>query len=152
YAFEPNLRNYEVLTSNIRQNGLQNVISPYREAVSSVANQQVRFPVSAGPYNRILDDSSNFDDYELVNTTSLDAIISAHSLHSVDLLKADCAGAEYDILFHTADSSFSRIKNIKIEFHRWPVDDLREHLEKYKFKCTHIDRENAVMWLKRESQ
>lgn len=150
YSFEPNQRNYDALVRNVEANGLKNVIVPFKRAVSPVAHQTVKFALASGPYNQILEDEKSSNDYELVDTTSIEAILSDHALGSVDLLKADCEGAEYDILMRASASLLSRIRAIRIEFHRWPMEELILHLKRQGFACVHLDRENAVAWFERE--
>jgi FkbM family methyltransferase len=49
--------------------------------------------------------------------TSLDDIIESFNINSIDLLKIDCEGAEYDILYDSNYFSSNIVKNMVGEFH-----------------------------------
>lgn len=148
YSYEPNQKNYDVLVHNIKINGLEGTIKPHKLIVSAVAGQRMKFPLSSGPYNRIIPNEDTTNSYELVPTTTIDSIVSDNTLGRVGLLKADCEGEEYNLLFNTNQDTFSKIKNIRLEFHRWPLGDLIAHLRTHGFVVNYIHREKAVMWLR----
>jgi hypothetical protein len=58
---------------------------------------------------------------------TLAELLDTHQLDSVDLLKVDCEGAEYDILPNTPDEVFDRVENIAFEYHE--VDGYEARLE-----------------------
>ena len=45
---------------------------------------------------------------------------SRNALERVDLLKMDCEGAEYEILYGTPDRYLERIREIRMEYHQLP--------------------------------
>ena len=44
-------------------------------------------------------------------------LFDTHGLDSVDLLKVDCEGGEYDIFPSTPDAVLDRVENIAFEYH-----------------------------------
>lgn len=52
-----------------------------------------------------------------VDAYSLSSFLEWAAMDSVDYLKLDCEGAEYDILLNTNDSFFSCVKQIGMEWH-----------------------------------
>jgi hypothetical protein len=56
-----------------------------------------------------------------VPSTSLDAIFAEREIEQCDLLKMDCEGAEYEILFAASDDTLRRIRRIVLEYHDWVV-------------------------------
>jgi FkbM family methyltransferase len=128
HAYEPNTQTYACLMRNITDNHLEQTIHPHQSAVSSSAGDTVKFPVQPSVYNAIIT-GDTATEFELVKTTSLPAILDEHHLDRVDLLKLDCEGAEYDIVFCAPDEVWARIDRIRMEYHNGRVDELRSHLE-----------------------
>jgi FkbM family methyltransferase len=59
-----------------------------------------------------------------VKTTTLEEVFRENTIDRCDLLKLDCEGAEYDILYKAPDDLWSRIHRTVIEYH--PVEPARE--------------------------
>jgi FkbM family methyltransferase len=53
YAFEPSAEAFSVLTHNISANRFEQIIKPFRLAVSDRDGDVVRFPTASSPHNRI---------------------------------------------------------------------------------------------------
>jgi FkbM family methyltransferase len=149
YAVEPNQRAYEILLRNIAANAYQDVIIPFKLAMSSTSGQQVKFPVAPSPYNQILP-GDVMKDYELVKTTNLEDFLNASEIARADLLKLDCEGHEYEIFFKTPDVVFSMIGRIVMEFHPGPVQDLITFLKRHRHNLTHFDPDSAILKFVRE--
>src|SRR5205807_9416279 len=130
YAFEPSPQAYHCMLENIRGNNLQKVIVPYNYAVTSKSNEVVTIPKAASPQNRIAYENANIDrdEYELVNTISLNDIVSKESISCVHLLKMDCEGSEYDIIAGTSKSTFSKISRIIVEYHHGKAGEMVEKI------------------------
>jgi FkbM family methyltransferase len=148
-AYEPNTIAFQCLQKNITANQLQNRVTAFQLAVSSTAGQSVKFPVSASVYNSILFDDSK-EDFEFVQTTSLPNI--CRPLSSIDVLKLDCEGAEYDILFSSGKSEFEKIHEIKLEYHKGQLTELQGHMKSFGFEVTLLKPDSSTygnIWLKR---
>ena len=154
HAFEPNREAYNVMLENIRRNNLQTIIIPHNYAVTSRSSEVVSIPKAASPQNRISykNVGRDQDEYELVNTISLDDIVSRENMSRVDLLKMDCEGSEYEILEGMSESTFSKINRIIVEYHDGKVGELTEKLKQHGFKLEKQSQESVTMgmlWFRR---
>ena len=147
YAFEPNLEAYTTLCKNIRDNSLSDIIVPFQLAVSNTDNDWVYIPKHSSPLNRtnVSVKEKDLDQFDKVKTISWSSIVAQNNLDQIELLKMDCEGAEYDILFSIADSEYQRIKSIRLEHHNsGRKAELIAFLRKRSF--TKIFDRNIIMW------
>ena len=68
---------------------------------------------------------------------------------TIDLLKLDCEGGEWDILESSA--SIEKVKNLAMEFHLWArpqstVDDMTDLIKRRGFKIERIEQRNLQDW------
>jgi len=125
YAFEPHFPTYELLVENVRLNDLKNV-KPFNLAVSNSSEKTLELyfsPLCSGG-NTTCSEKEVMDRHfgtnvggSTVKCISLDDIILENHIASVELLKIDCEGAEFDILYHSKALKDGVIKNIAGEFH-----------------------------------
>ena len=139
HAYEPNATSFECLRRNVVANRLEHVIFAHRLAVAGEEGRTVRFPRKPSVHNAILAEGVA-DEHELVTTTTLAAIV--RPLEPVDLLKLDCEGGEYDILFGADASVFSRIRAIKLEYHKGRKEELAATLGRHGFARTRLETWN----------
>jgi len=152
YAFEPSSASYKVLLKNIRVNGIDSIIRAKRVAVVGQARAPVKFPRRSDVMNTILPESSDSDDYDLVPAITFSEIVS--SLDSVDLVKSDCEGGEYDIFLHCNESDMQKVGEIRMEYHRGPRDELITRLTGIGYAMRQFMDEGqggGYLWLKRNS-
>ena len=130
HAYEPNPRILPVLQQNVTKIGA--FIFP--EAVGT-----------ANGYVKMIDDSfSGNARTERAETSSraipqvcLERVIQRLG-GTVDLLKLDCEGAEWQIL--SDDHSLAKIKQMRLEYHLWggrSFDELAEVVARHKFEIIH---------------
>ena len=70
--------------------------------------------------------------FRLVPSTTLERIFLDNHVENCQLLKLDCEGAEYEILFDTSREILNRIQNISMEYHQVPeytISDLTKYLK-----------------------
>ena len=84
-----------------------------------------------------------------VPTRSLPDILAAHRLTHCDLLKLDCEGAEYDILYRCPDECWPRLHRMALEVHPGPGPDenlpaLQHFLEQKGFRTRAFA--NDILW------
>lgn len=115
YCYEPEPRNFALLQQNIAINGLESRISAFQCAVASSKGPR-DLAVGASLLNsfHIFPDGAGC---QTVNCTTLKEIIERHHLETIDLLKMNCEGAEYEILESCSCGDFDRIANIRLEYH-----------------------------------
>jgi FkbM family methyltransferase len=121
YAFEPNISNYQCLIYNVRVNSLNDRIHPYNMAVSK-ENKFIEFNEGDAStrgfltHNKFHKTTFEGTTYQ-VETVSLNDFIKKEKIQTIDILKIDCEGAEYDIIYNLDNTIFSIIKLIFIEIH-----------------------------------
>ena len=118
YAYEPFRESFELMQENILLNEVANVVS-YPYGVGREVGPLRLNTASGNPpwYNTVMNDNSVGKDDTIVQGTTLDAIFEASHIEECNLLKIDCEGGEYDILFHANPFTLQKIKSICLEYH-----------------------------------
>lgn len=148
YAYEPNLKTYELLTHNIAQNNLEAVIIPTRLAVTDTDGGTVKFPIQSSVGNKILAEGA-VEDFETVSTTTLEHILHTHDIDTLDLLKVDCEGSEYQIVESAQTPVLKKLNKIVMEYHEGPVQEMITLLLKQGFKLTREEHDldpSGTLW------
>lgn len=124
YSFEPYQKAFDLLLKNIELNNLSNV-KAFNLAVTNKSNKSLLLSI----FNDMTGASSTYADEDKFKKTyaktsnqqvdciSFDDIIINNYIQEIELLKIDCEGAEFDIIY---DSEFIKkgiVKNIVGEFH-----------------------------------
>ena len=115
FAYEPFPPNFTALQRNLTRNRLNDV---YLSNLAVAGNQQTRelfIPknkMDSGRYS--LHPGRGFETID-VESVTLDEVLSANRLDHVDLLKIDCQGAEYEILYEANPQTLARISSIVVE-------------------------------------
>jgi FkbM family methyltransferase len=118
YCYEALPENYNLLKYNVALNKLKNIFC-FNLAVCN-SEGQVNFFVSEsnrGGHSLYSNDSCK---QIKVKTTTLEKIFKSNNIETIDLLKMDCEGAEYDILLNTPLKYLKKIKSIVMEQHMTP--------------------------------
>lgn len=139
-AFEPGADAYDLLVLNARDNGLDQVIRPHRLAVVGEAGEPIRFATASSVYHSIETAGENA---EWVDTTDLRRIVAESG--PVDLLKLDCEGAEYAILFSGGPSEFEAIRAIRLEYHRGRRDQIDAHLARFGLRLEQAKTDSPIL-------
>jgi len=152
FCFEPNNENFNMLKNNIKINNLKK-IKIFQMAVS-FKNGETELSINKN-------DSSGhsikkeFEKKENVKTITLKKILDDNQIEHCDLLKLDCEGAEYEILFSTSKNELKKIKQICLEYHKLADEPklykkLIDFLEENGFKIEIEDFEkNGFIFAKR---
>jgi FkbM family methyltransferase len=127
---EPSPRNYALLLKNITNNGYEDRIKPVNKAVTD--GRDIMMNVDAPDENQCMVSAYYRSDRPLsaVPGISLGQLLREYAVESVDLLKIDCEGGEYEILESSPADVLSRIRNIVFEYHQ--VDGVWAKLESVK--------------------
>ena len=157
-AFEPENDNYELLIRNATLNRLSN-LTPVRAAVagrSGVINlyrgKESGLHSTTGGH---LADCIGNEDVEAV---SLEDVFKRYQIHECQVLKLNCEGAEYEILYSTPDFVLAKIQRIAMEYHatenkRQKANELVDYLCKHKFEVVeytdYIDHDCGFLCVKR---
>jgi FkbM family methyltransferase len=118
FAFEPFPESFALMQENLRLNKIKNV-QIFPEAINSETGVLVLDLASGEPlqfqshHNKAVNEESSLR----VKSLSLTDVLKKTELGSCDLLKLDCEGAEYAILFATPQSVLEHIRHIVMEYH-----------------------------------
>ena len=137
YTFEPHIGNYEILKKNLKDNRIKSVY-PKQLAVSDTFGQ-VDLQLSKEDLNHsLVRPLEPTGETQPIQTTTLERIFQKNNIRHCDLLKIDCEGAEFSLLYATSDKILDRMSNIFLEYHDWVEgensDELKQFLESKKFK------------------
>ena len=115
YCYEPERRNFDLLKHNIGLNKLKGRVHAFHCAVgASEGTRDLAVGSSLSNSFHVVPEPVN---HQTVRCTTLKEIVESHRLDTIDLLKMNCEGAEYEILESCSDSEFKRIRNIRLEYH-----------------------------------
>lgn len=118
YSFEPDPRVFKVLEENIKLNKLSNVIL-FNKAMCRKETKTIELclhPSYSGG-NTTCADKTVFGNNTIVDCVAFDEIIDKYKISKIDLLKIDCEGAEYEILYESVRFKERIVKAIVGEFH-----------------------------------
>jgi len=142
-ACEPHPDNLEILRRNAAINRTTNLeIIPC--AISGVSGKsELFFPENDTFFGRYsLQNRRGTPSVEVTCLTLEDLLLQTH-VTSIDLMKIDCEGSEYEILYATAGRTLSQIQQIILECHtipdrpHWCQTDLARFLEGQGFEVVH---------------
>jgi len=126
-VYEPTAENFEILKQNIENNSFEKQITAVKKAVSN--SKEIMLNVEIQECDEVHVSAYWYQDAEqrVIPSVTLADILELHQLDSVDLLKVDCEGGEYDIFPTATDETYRRIRNIVFEYHK--VDGFKEKFE-----------------------
>ena len=159
YAYEPASGYYSVLVDNITLNGMAARIRPCNAAVASDNNGRRLNLIGRSFFfpSLIAESDCTAAPAEQVASTTLTEIIKTNRLQRIDLLKIDCEGAEYEVLYSTPPESLQRIGRLRMEYHNLDassrhVGALSAFLVENGFRIvrsTATSGNNGVLWAER---
>lgn len=127
YAFEPVKQNYENFKKNIKLNNIPDGIIFVEHAAVTKDGRDIRMSVdtinSGGSSIESIDwgkqDPLSAAE-ELTSSITLDQIFDKYNIQHCKLLKMDCEGSEYEILYNTTQETLKKCENLRAEFHTNP--------------------------------
>lgn len=132
FAYEPLDENYDLLYSNIEINKLNKRVHPYKLGVAKKNEKRFLFISHNNSGGHSL--YSTNKEKVTIETISLQQVFQKNKIKQCDLLKMDCEGSEYEILFSTPSKYLKKIKNIAMEYHaNGNILRLKKHLEENGF-------------------
>ena len=132
FAFEPFPESFALLQQNLAANQATNV-QAFAEAIWSQAGD-LKIDSSIGEPGQFISRSTDTQvgQSTQVPSISLEQALARLQLEQVDLMKIDCEGAEYPILFNTPADVLGRVQRIVMEYHdrvtRYTHGDMQEFL------------------------
>lgn len=145
YAYEPVKKNYENFLTNIKLNKIPDGIIHLENKAVTKDGRNVNIvtdSVNTGGSSIVELEIHNFDvDFitENIQSTTLNDIFKDNNIKSCKLLKIDCEGSEYEILYNTNTDLLKNCDHLRGEFHDSKIlkkqnlnsKDLLEYCKKY---------------------
>lgn len=137
YAYEPMPKSFKLLLDNIQINNLEKAIIPFKLGITSHKETRKLFLASSSPFHSIYSDKNG--KYLEIDCIALKDIFDKNKIKYCDVLKIDSEGAEFEILYNTPQEYFSKIKEIRLEYHNqkkenYNIKSLIKFLENNGFK------------------
>ena len=155
YAYEPVPDSYHHLLENIRLNQFEDRIIPFNLAVYARKEKRKLFLGAQSPFNSLYGRAQGSNTLD-VNCISLQDVFDDNHIRQCHMLKLDCEGAEFDILYNTPGEYLSRIKHIRFEYHhlqpKHNIKQLVAYLQNNHFSLTKFSPDSSfsgIVWLKR---
>jgi len=153
-AFEPAPSSFHLLSQNTKLNRLESRIKPFELGVAGRAGKRTFFLTRFSPLSSFF---SRRGDKIAVECVTFQDIFEENHLKAIDLLKLDCEGAEYEILYRTPAEILKKIKEIRLEYHVLPgkktnPEDLTDFLLRQGFALVHQRRDapiSGILWFRR---
>jgi hypothetical protein len=70
-------------------------------------------------------------EHQKIQTTTLERIFNKNRIEKCDLLKMDCEGSEFKIIYNAPKELFKKIDQIYLEYHDWTEDGKSSELKQY---------------------
>lgn len=161
YAYEPLPDFYAILQENVRLNRRDETVHSFNTAVAAEAGIRDLYLQGGQFFFPTLVGATNNDSEERVTVccTTLAEIMKSNHLERIDLLKLDCEGAEYEILYPAPLACLKRITEIRMEYHNLDSEDrnldgLKRFFTRSRFVVTHLkptSETNGTLWAEREN-
>lgn len=118
-ALEPYPETFHLLQENIRANSLQHRILPVQRALAGEAGERQMSSLGDSPTHRLIlgGPKPPPGPSVTVKCSTLADFLQERQLQSVDLLKMDVEGSEWEILFGTPASVLQKVRHIVLEYH-----------------------------------
>src|SRR3990172_1705351 len=117
-CFEPSSHNFSLLVRNIRLNAQADHVTAVRAAVAGKPGHLRLYRASVGQLDTTVEGRLPGPiSTEEVEALTLEQIFTTYEISRCDLLKLDCEGAEYDILFHTPAETLIKVRRIAMAYH-----------------------------------
>lgn len=134
YAFEPMVDNFRLLQENIKLNKLSGKILPFNLAIGAKKEKRTLYlggspfhslyPAEDSPFNALYDNKITVkQNYTEVDCVSLKDVFQNNKIDYCNMLKLDCEGAEFEILYNLPKEYFKKIEKIRIEYHDHKIDN-----------------------------
>jgi FkbM family methyltransferase len=159
-AVEPSAEMYRFLCLNIERNKLGNV-SSLQAAVGGQRREAVLYHRGAAALNSLYTQDnygSQFRPLERTQVVLLDDLFERFQVQSCPLLKLDCEGAEYEILFNTREETLQRIRQVAMEYHvglnPHTPEEMMDFLASQGFKVVRLpleDEEGGYLYATRQN-
>jgi len=122
FAFEPLPANFRLLERQMTLNSSENLTCFPRAVAGEAGTVTLSYDArdSFSTSATVFKDTPGQPDSVDVEAVTLHDVFTEYKIERCDLLKMDCEGAEYDILYRCLPEDLRRIDQIAMEVHRGP--------------------------------
>ena len=157
YSYEPIYSNFQQLSNNRELNSTKKIYC-FNRAVCGHSGKTKIFLDKTDSFTTSATSISydGEDDKESIDVSclTLSELFTENNLDGCDLLKLDCEGAEYDILYNTPKETLNIIDQMAIEVHQGKnekenLSSLKNFLLKFNFKLFQFADKPHMLWVYR---
>lgn len=152
-SYEPIKTNFDQLLKNKKLNAtiemscFNEAVCGHKGSIKIFFDQNDSFSTSAS----ILEDvnNENGDGFEEVPCLTLKDVFDKNKIDNCGLIKIDCEGAEYDILYNTPQDVFDKIDQMALELHECEGQDiasLKKHVADAGFELFEFLDKPHMLW------
>lgn len=116
FSFEPMTGLFNSIKTNIDANNLKNVFA-INSGVAKEKGEQIFYTSDSHNGCHSMYSRKECGKEIKINTVNLEDFCKERAIESIDLLKLDCEGAEYEIIFNLSKDFLKKIKKITLEYH-----------------------------------
>jgi FkbM family methyltransferase len=136
-ALEPFPKNFEIAQKNIAMNGFTDKVELLNAGCCGGHSKDVILDPSAkGASCQTIQSSTGSN----IHFFTLQELVDKYNIDSHAILKLDCEGCEYDIIFSNSKTVLLNFSHIQIEYH-YGFRDLEKHLVGGSFAVSHTNPE-----------
>lgn len=138
---EPFPANFDRLNATIARNHLGDRVRT-RACALAGSDRMVSFDSSADipSHSRKIADEGPVGNVTRIQAYSLESFMRMEGLETIDFLKMDIEGAEYEALLSAGMDTLKKVRRIGLEYHRDGHESLTEHLKKAGFAITYFPK------------
>ncbi len=137
YSIEPYPETFDALAATIKANQeIQNIT--LRQCAIAGSDGQVKFNSASDipSHSRSIDNSHDPSDYVAVDAYCLETFLDREQLATVDFVKIDIEGSEYDLIGGASRQTLRRSKRYGIEYHSKGVKAISDKMSNCGFEIT----------------
>jgi FkbM family methyltransferase len=152
-CFEPSPDTFQFLERNIRENGLAERIHVHQKALAGETGFAVFDLQGAGSGHNHLAFGELEGTGVRVETVAFDEVVAA-ARGPVAVVKMDCEGGEYDLVYKSSPESWSSVQRLVLEYHDVPGESWEELRAWFAERGLHVLRDlrgpiAGTAWLSR---
>lgn len=118
YSFEPIKGSFIALNKNLNANRLKGRVRSFNLGVAGKEGQrEINLTVSSTDNTFYTQIGSTLNGTARIKCTTLAKILKDNKIKTVDLLKLDCEGAEFEILMDSDKETLKLVSEIRMEYH-----------------------------------
>lgn len=157
YAYEPLVESYNLSVENIILNKAEKSVFPFKLGVGAKKEIRKMFLADSSQFHSLYNSDNKNNSFLEINIVSLKDVFDSNNLKHCDILKIDCEGAEFEILYNTPSEYLKYVKEIRLEYHNqkedgYNINKLIKYLENNQFALIRLRRDSAYLgnaWFQR---